>query len=758
MKVGVLPELPDLLQHAITIVDARLPDQPVVYCNAAFERLTGYTSAEVVGRNMRLLQGPDPEPEARATLRAAIAAGESCKVVIRNYRKDGSAFWSEVRITPICDAAGAVTHFVGEQSDVTDREESLRALRDSEARFRAVLEAAPDATLLADSEGRIILVNERLEQLFGYPRAELLGESVDKLIPPDLRATHGAHIAQYIGAPRARMMGAGRQLFACRKDGSSFAADISLNSMTQGTEVVVLAAIRDVTDRREAEAQLRHQATLLNLARDAIIERGLDRRIRFWNDGAARLYGWSREEALGRVSVDLLVPGPERDRFETVWKGVTQYGEWHGDLHYTRRDGHKLIVETHWTLVRDAAGQPTAALSIDTDVTERRALETQALRNQRMESLGTMAGGITHDLNNVFQPIRLATELLRDELSDPQQLALVDLLDSSARRGAELVGQVLTFARGAAVERSPVRLERVVEDALQVVCKTCPKHITISTEWADDIWTVSADATQLHQVIMNLCLNSVDALPHGGVITVGIENREIDEQFARMHLDAATGAHVALRVTDNGTGMSAETRDRIFEPFFTTKGLEKGTGLGLATVYGIVKGHGGFITVYSEPGAGTSFTVFLPASGDTAVSMETTAEHRAQLADLAGHGELVLVVDDEEPIREVTRATLEKHGYGVLTAADGVKALALFADAGHQIAVVLTDLMMPTMSGDVLIDVVRELNPAVKVIAMSGLARDHGRATNVTSPSMRFLRKPFSAEELLEALAGLLRP
>ncbi len=882
MKVAILPGLPDLLQCAITIVDAQEPDQPVVWCNPAFERLTGYTSAEIVGRNMRLLQGPDTQPATRAALRSAIAAGRACTAVIRNYRKDGSAFWSEVRISPVRDAAGTVTHFIGEQSNVTDREENLRALRDSEARFRAVLEAAPDATLLTDGEGRIILVNERLELLFGYTRAELLGKSVSRLMPPDLRTAHEAKIAQFTSAPRARMMGAGRQLFACRKDGSIFASDISLNAMTMGTEVIVLAAIRDVTERQEAEdrliaseanfrdlaelapagifrrdtnfrlifgnptffaisglaatetgqddllrhlhpddraearstqdqalrepappielrylhsdgtitwalgraapqlgpdgrvtgimgtltditaikhaeAAVREQAALLDLARDAIVERGLDQRVIFWNDGAARLYGWSREEALGKRSADLFVPASELENLDKVWENVLRHGEWHGELQLQARDGRKLVVQSSWTLVRDAAGQPKAALSIDTDLTERRALELQMFRSQRMESVGTMAGGIAHDLNNVLQPILLSVAFLKSGVTDPQQLAMLDLLSSSAQRGADLIRQVLTFARGAEGERVPVHLAGIVQDAIRVVRETCPKNITVSTEWAEGIWKVSADATQLHQVAMNLCLNAADAMPNGGTITVSVENTEIDEQFARMHLDAVAGSYVTLCVSDTGTGMSAEVLDRIFEPFFTTKGAEKGTGLGLSTVHAIVKAHGGFVRVYSEPGVGTTFSVYLPATGDTSISAEATAEHRVHLAEVAGRGELILVVDDEEAIREVTRMTLEKYGYGVLTAADGVQALALFADAGSEIDAVLTDILMPALGGDVLIDVVRRLDPAVKVIAMSGLAHDTRGPANAASARVPFLHKPYTAEQLLDALAKLLR-
>lgn len=881
MELGILSRLSDLLQSAVTVVDAQQPDLPLVYCNAAFEKLTGYASAEVIGRNMRLLQGPDTKPEERAALRSAIAAGEACTTVIRNFRKDGSAFWAEVHITPVRDAAGRVTHFIGEQRDVTDREESQHALRDSEARFRAVLESAPDATLITDSEGTIILANARLEELSGYTRAELLGESVAILMPPEMRAAHGPKVAQFVNSPRARMMGAGRQLFPCRKDGSIFPADISLNTAKMGEERAVVVAIRDVTERQQmlnrlaasesdfrklaelvpvgvfrtgtnfrlrfgnanffaisgladagaaqgdplthlhpddrarvfsmlkqalreptppvelryvttggvvtwalgharpdvdadgnvigvlgaitditayktVEAEVRHQAALLSLANDAIIERSLDRRITFWNDGATRLYGWSRDEVLGELTSDLLTIPSERAHLDEAWAQLLAEGAWRGEVQRRTRDGRKLVVQSSWTLVRDEAGEPQAVLSIDTDVTERRNLESQMFRAQRMDSLGTMAGGIAHDLNNVLQPILLAVAFLRSETQEPRQLAMLELLQASAQRGADLIRQILAFARGADGNRAPVQVELIVEDALRIVRETISKDIDVKTAYAVGTWKVSGDATQLHQVVMNLCLNAADAMPSGGTITASVANAEIDEQFAHMHLDAAPGLYVTVGISDTGAGMSADVLGRVFEPFFTTKGPEKGTGLGLATVHAIVRGHGGFIRAYSEPGMGTSFNVYLPAAGDTVQLAEPTAEHHAHLADLAGHGDLILVVDDEEVIREVTRTTLEKFGYRVVTAADGVEALVTYSGVRGEVAAVLTDMMMPVLGGNALIEALRRIDPAVKVLAMSGLTSDKRVLRKTETAPVPFLHKPYTAEQLLEALAMLL--
>ena len=334
---------------------------------------------------------------------------------------------------------------------------------------------------------------------------------------------------------------------------------------------------------------------------------------------------------------------------------MLQNGEWQGEIRQTRRDGAEINVESRWTLVRDEKGQPNSILIINTDVTEKKRMESQFLRAQRMESIGTLAGGIAHDLNNVLSPILMAIDMLQMKATDDASRKWLDVLRTNAERGGNMVRQVLSFARGVEGERVALQPKHLIKEIVKILRETLPKSIEINFQIPKDLWIISADATQIHQVLMNLCVNARDAMPEGGSISIKAENVFVDENYARMHLEAKPGRFVMISVSDTGPGMTAEIQSRIFEPFFTTKEMTKGTGLGLSTALTIVKSHGGFINVYSELHKGSQFTLYLPAI-DTPGSLDAAALQ----TDLPlGHGELILVVDDEESIREITRGTLE---------------------------------------------------------------------------------------------------
>ena len=431
---------------------------------------------------------------------------------------------------------------------------------------------------------------------------------------------------------------------------------------------------------------------------------------------------------------------------------MIEQGTWSGELQQLSRDGRKLTAECNWTLIRDAAGQPKSILAINTDITEKKKLEAQFLRAQRLESIGTLAGGIAHDLNNVLSPMLMAVQMLQLKVADEQGQRMLDLLRTNAERGGEMVRQVLSFARGIGGERAAMQLRHLVREIVKILKETFPKSIEISFRLGEDLAMVNGDTTQLHQVLMNLCINARDAMPDGGRLTIEAENRVVDETCAQMILDARPGRFVMITVTDTGTGIPTEHLDRIFDPFFTTKEVGKGTGLGLSTVLGITKGHGGFVNVYSEPGKGTQFRIYLPALEIPQVTL-SDAGHPALPA---GRGETILVVDDELAIREITRSTLEAFNYRALTANDGAEAIALYAQHRDEIRVVLTDMMMPLMDGPALIRALRKLDPEVRIIASSGLT-ENGRAAELTQSGVStFLAKPYSADKLLKALAEVL--
>jgi len=510
-------------------------------------------------------------------------------------------------------------------------------------------------------------------------------------------------------------------------------------------------SIRYAIERKRAEQKIREQAALLDVATDAIFVRDLENKILFWNKGAERLYGWKAWEALGKNATEFLCQETFSEIKELI-KILVEKGEWQGELHQVTKSGKKIIVESRWTLVRDAQEKPKAILVVNTDITQKKQLEAQFLRAQRLESIGTLASGIAHDLNNVLAPILITAQLLETQLHDERSKRLLPILGINAKRGANLVKQVLSFARGLEGERTVIQVKHLILEINQIAKQTFPKSIEICNDTPQYLWTVSGDATQLHQVFMNLCVNARDAMPNGGTLSISAENLFIDENYARMHLDAQVGPYIVITIADTGTGIPPEIVNRIFEPFFTTKELGKGTGLGLSTVIGIIKSHGGFVNVYSQVGRGTQFKVFLPA-------MEAIETQEAENLELPkGHGEVILVVDDEVAICETTKTTLETYNYKVLTASDGIEAVALYVQHRQEINMVLIDMMMPSMDGPTTIRTLQKINAKVKIIAVSGLAASDKVSVALDAGVKAFLSKPYTAQELLKTINRVLNP
>jgi PAS domain S-box-containing protein len=504
-------------------------------------------------------------------------------------------------------------------------------------------------------------------------------------------------------------------------------------------------------ERQKVEVKTREQAALIDQSRDAISVLDLAHRITFWNRAAERLYGWTAAEAIGRPYAELLPSAP--DRFAEADQAVLSTGEWNGEIHRHDRAGNALTLDARWTMLRDAHGQPQSILTVESDVTERRKMELQFLRTQRMESIGTLAGGIAHDLNNLLAPITMGVGLLKMFEPTPQALPILDSIEMSAARGARLVKQVLSFARGVEGARVAISLGHIVREVEGIAESSFPKNIEFASNVAPDLWLVLGDPTQLNQVILNLCVNARDAMVAGGRIEVAADNVEIDLQYAKMNRGMVPGRYVRLRVEDDGCGIPPAIIDRIFEPFFTTKELGKGTGLGLSTVQGIIRSHGGFIDVYSELGKGSTFRVHLPALAD-GTTMEIARVAEEQLP--RGNGELILVVDDEPSIIDITTQTLQAFGYKTISAEDGAAAIALYAQRKGEIAAVITDMMMPVVDGPALIIALNRMNPQVLIIAASGLALQSGAAPAVQAGVKQFIPKPYSAEVLLRELKKIL--
>ena len=429
----------------------------------------------------------------------------------------------------------------------------------------------------------------------------------------------------------------------------------------------------------------------------------------------------------------------------TVGTGVGQRIEYRLQL----KDGSVRTLDSKGCVIRDGDGEISRVILVSRDVTEEKILAARFLRSQRMESIGTLASGIAHDLNNILAPIMMAIEILRNKVPDPRGQKILGTIEASAKRGADIVKQVLAFGRGVEGDRVLVQLKYLVNEVVKIAGETFPKSIEIKTEMPWDLWTVSADPTQMHQVLLNILVNARDAMSKGGTLTIAAENITLDENFARMHLDAKPGAYVSIMITDTGTGIPADIREKIFEPFFTTKAIGMGTGLGLSTTLAIVRSHGGFISLDSDAARGTTFRVYIPATGTAADT--PAAGEEANLPK--GNGELILIIDDEAAILEITKETLEANGYKALTAGDGAEGIAVFAHNKEDIRVVITDIMMPVMDGTATILALKKIRPDVKIIAASGLAGT-GQITTPSDPNVQaFLTKPYTAEKLLRAVA-----
>jgi PAS domain S-box-containing protein len=626
-----------------------------------------------------------------------------------------------------------------------ERKSAEGALRASEERFRLLLDSTAEGIYGLDLRGRCTFCNPAAARLLGYARTEdLLGKEIHAL----------SHHTRPDGSPyppeecliyQAFQRGEGTHVddeVLWRADGTSFPVEYwSYPIRKQGEVVGAVVTFLDITERHRADEALKESEARFRKLTEAsfdgiaITEEGV---VREANRGFAAMFGYTPEEVIGRSATEFVA----QESSETVQQRIAEGIEGTYEHLGKRKDGRKILVEatarTHTT-----GGRP-GRITAFRDLTERRLLEQQFRQAQKMEAVGRLAGGVAHDFNNLLTVITSYSDLLLQDLeaSDPRREDLEEIR-KAAETAATLTRQLLAFSRQQVLEPKVLTLNEVVLRAENMLNRLVGEDVDLVTALAPDAGRVRADAGQIEQVIMNLAVNARDAMPDGGTLIIETTNVDFTNEYVHQHFPAKPGPYVMLAVCDSGVGMDEQTKARMFEPFFTTKEPGKGTGLGLATVYGIVKQSGGLIWVYSEPGRGTTFKIYLPRVGEIAELVET-----ASTPDLSGGTETVLLVEDAAAVRAIARQVLERQGYTVVEAPDGKTALSLAGRHQGPIHLLLTDVVMPQMSGRHLAVRLQEVRPDLKVVYMSGYTDDAVVRVGVLERQVAYLQKPFTAEGL----------
>ncbi len=745
---AVLHEAPD----AIVTLDA---SHHILEWNPGAEQIFGYTRSEAVGKNLDdLVSRADVVDEAKAITEKVMSGQYLFPLETIRYRKDGTPVYVIVASSPI-QIEGELHGAVGVYTDITDRKRANEALRESEEKFRLTVESAPDlVTISTVEDGCYVYVNDGFCRITGYSREEAIGKT-----PFDL----GLYVdpvdrKKFIDILKEKGSVDAYELRFRVKSGQVLDLLLSGRIFQYGKEDCLVAVTKDITQFKEAQRRIleseKRYRDLFNSVSDLIYTQDLEGRFLSANRAMTEIFDRDPAELVGRSTTDFMKP-ELRPLFYTEYiETIKKQGHYEGVTSYLARDGRKVYIEYRSRLVTPGEGEPYIT-GIGRDVTERilaekeiKKLNREMLQAQKMEAVGTLAGGIAHDFNNLLQGILGFTQMLLMERdgNDPDT-AKLDQIEKAAYRASELTQQLLAFSRKVESNLRPVDLNQEVGQVRGLLERTIPKMIAIELHLEEHLNVIRADPAQLEQVIMNLGVNARDAMPDSGKLVFETENVTLDQEYCKAHLGARPGRYVLLSISDTGQGMDRETLEHIFEPFFTTKGVGSGTGLGLAMVYGIIKGHGGYIMCYSEPGEGTTFKIYLPVMEGDPARNETETNRNAAVPE--GGSETILLVDDEEILRDIGKDILEKFGYTVLLAADGESALELYRENPEDISLVILDIVMPGMGGKECLEEILKVNPQAKVVMASGYSIN-GRVKEVLDGGARaFIKKPYELKRVL---------
>ncbi|MCC7333639.1 MAG: PAS domain S-box protein [Pirellulaceae bacterium] len=649
--------------------------------------------------------------------------------------------WGHILASGLLAIAGATIYIDRRKRSLVEQD-----LVATSQRLAGIIASASSAIISIDAQQRIVLMNSTAEKMFGCTLERAQGRDIGEFFPTESRQRHRELFNAFAKSTDSQNRVI-NELLGLRENGAEFPAAMSISKSGSGDQRLVTLLIRDLSEQYASQAKMREQAAILNQIRDAVQIRDIEDQITYWNQGTELVYGWSADEAVGKYPSDLMAPQclPEH---AAATESLMRYGSWIGEIMQLTKDGREILVEQRRTLLHDASGKASGQLIICLDVSERQRQELNERRRQRLESLGTLAGGIAHDLNNVLTPITMASTMLELEQPAATREKLAKTIRASAERGAEMIRQLLAFAGGGKqIERQTVCIVDIVEEVRGLLAHTLPKSIRLSIEVSPNINPICGDATELTQVLINLAVNARDAMPQGGELSISAQNRWLAKSTTIGATLLPAGRYLELNVSDTGEGVPSQIAENVFDPFFTTKEQGKGTGLGLATCLGIVHSHGGSLSLTSQEGQGATFTILLPAEEHVVRDSE-----RSKIPipiNPRGHGELILVVDDEDLIAAMARDTLESHGYRVMIASNGVEAVEVCVSHSPEVAVILMDMMMPVMDGPTAIRKLRSTGIQTPVIASSGL---RSSAQTTAEGAAAFLPKPFSEQQLLQTL------
>lgn len=727
------------------------------YVSPSATALTGYTPEEHYADpdlGFKIVH-PDDHHLLEATANCDVPSGQL--IELRWVKKDGSIFWTEQRNVTIYDEAGKPIAIEGIARDISKRKHVESALKASERFAYETLDSLTTSIAILDETGRIVAVNRSwrdFAQTNGMDPA-LVSEGTNYLAVCDAATGQNAEEAAAVAAGiRAVLVGEEISCsfeYPCHSPNEKRWFVVRITKFSGEGPVQIVVAHENITERKLAEADLHLRSAALEAAANAIVITDTDGIIQWANPAFTDLTGHPLEKAIGR-STRMLKSGKQPLEFyKRLWDTILGGEVWQGELVNRRKDGTWYTEQMTITPVRSDGEAITHFIAIKEDITERLAQEKQERRSQRLESIGTLAGGLAHDLNNALAPIALYLDMMR--LKYPDSARQIDVIEAGVKRSGEMVRQLVTFARGTEGERVLVQLNHLLKEMQSIASGTFPKNIHVDVDHDKMLPPVLGDATQLHQVLLNLCVNARDAMPNGGTLTMQTTRQELDAQFAAALPDVRPGHYVRLRVKDTGMGMTPEVMERIFEPFFTTKTPDRGAGLGLSTVLGIVKRHGGFPRIESQPGRGTTFDIYLPVAEGPGAEEAWPSERKEQLY---GQGETILLVDDDAAMREIGHVVLGGLNYELITARDGAEGLMKVAKYRTVLSAIITDFQMPEMDGLGFVRALRYMLPEIPVIVTSGYMEE---ATAVQFQALGVaarLDKPFTEAQLAEALQQLL--